>query len=205
MSKTLGKNTRGSPDPMSGGDSAAPEHDDDALMAGVAAGDRAAFAALIRRHQDRVLAHCVRYLGHRAEAEEAAQETFLALWASAPRYEPRGQFRAYVIALAVHRCRTVERTRARANRKHAALEREPGPGEAPGPQERLLDDEARRIVLAHLEAAPPAVRETLILRYVHGLPIEDIARILDEPSGTVRSRLSRGVAQLRRAVEEGDQ
>ena len=80
------------------------------LMLRVAQGDQRAFAAIMARHQDRVMAVAFRFLGNRQEAEDLAQEVFLRVWRSAPSYAPSARFTTWLYAITANRCKSALRS-----------------------------------------------------------------------------------------------
>src|SRR2546425_625698 len=78
---------------------------DDALMREAQRGDAAAWDALARRYRGRVYVFALALLQRPEDAEDAAQETFLRAFRGLPAYEPRGQFRAWLLAIAANVCR----------------------------------------------------------------------------------------------------
>ena len=76
------------------------EAEDDALLAGMAAGDRAAGATFVRRHAAAVTGVAYHVVRDRALAEDIAQETFLRVWRAAPTYDPRwGSARSWLLSI----------------------------------------------------------------------------------------------------------
>jgi RNA polymerase sigma-70 factor, ECF subfamily len=88
-----------------GDERTAPARDEEwAALARVAAGDADAFAPLVERHQDRVVALCQRFLGDREEALDAAQEVFLKVFRHAGRAAPKGQLFTWIYRIGVNHC-----------------------------------------------------------------------------------------------------
>lgn len=174
-------------------------------------GDRAAFDELVQRHHRRVFRLAVRLLGDEESALDAAQEAFLRAWRGLAGFEGGALFTTWLTRIAINTCRN--ELRRRASRKHAR----PASLDAPGPQEgsslgeqvpapddpplgRLEGRELRRAFLRELQELDPGEREVLVLKEVEDLPYEAIAELLDVPVGTVRSRLHRARAALRRRL-----
>lgn len=182
--------------------------DDWKLLADTAAGDGAAFRALVERHQARVLALCHRMLGDRAEAEDAAQEVFLKTYRKAARLVPRGQLFTWIYRVAANHCLNLLRRRnlVRFLSLSESPETEPGlalrpASEAPGP-DRRLDSRARwEATRQAIERLPATQRAVLVLARFEGLSYRQIAETLDISEGAVESRLVRAMRSLRRAQE----
>ncbi|PYC84756.1 RNA polymerase subunit sigma [Streptomyces tateyamensis] len=174
----------------------------DHLLVRVADGDEAAFAALYREVAAPVHGLARRILHSTVHAEEVVQEVLLEVWRTAPRYRPeRGTALAWVLTMA-HR-RAVDRVRsvraARAREERDARRAGPVGGSVPEQVEERIEAQRVRSGLARLTGAQ---RESLVLAYYGGYSQSDIARILDLPLGTVKSRMRAGLRRLRTAYEE---
>jgi RNA polymerase sigma-70 factor (ECF subfamily) len=170
------------------------ERPDDELMELARAGVQPAFAALIRRHQAALRSYCARVCGD-AAADDVAQETFVALWATRASYEPRGRFRSYLFALAERRALNALRTSRRLTRKHSASHSEPCPD--PDQLDALLARERQARLYAQVERLPGEQRRALLLRYAGGLEYGEIAALVARPEATVRTRVFLGLKRLR--------
>jgi RNA polymerase sigma-70 factor (ECF subfamily) len=169
-----------------------PAPSDRELMERTAAGDREAFADLVRRHQASVLSIAYRFLGDRAEAEDAAQGVFIRLWESARRYRPEAPLPAYLRTLTVNLCLDLKR-KARFVVLEAAPEA-PG-GEHPGD---LAEAAERRSALNRaLASLAPAQRMAVVLFHMEGLGVKEISDALETSPKAVESLLSRARATLR--------
>lgn len=154
-------------------------------------GDRLAIETLIRRFQNYVFRLCYLVMRSEQDAEDMTQETFIRACRALPQYEIREgtSFEAWLYRIAVNCCRS------RMRRKWYQVL--PWPEPAPQlvasvdsqPDRRLEQDEWRNEVLKAIDTLGEKHRLVVILRYYAGLSNEEIARILDIPSGTVRSRL----------------
>lgn len=170
---------------------------------------REAFDALVRRHQRLVLTYAARYLGDRERALDVAQESFVTLWETRRDYRPEGRFRSYLLAIAHNRCR--ERSRhERGQRKRAEALRVQGAskdpaGDAPrddAPLSTLLERERAAEVRRQLGELDDKTREVLVLRFANELSYEEIAEVTRGRVGTLKSRVSRGLAKLRDLLAE---
>lgn len=175
------------------------ELDDDRLMQLARDGRREAFHVLVRRHQDRAVAFGTRYLGQRATARDAAQESFLELFLSLPRYEARGRFVAYWHQILLNQCRMSARARDTASAATARLVTVP-PGPAPLAEEALIASQEQRDVERALQGLSEKLRVVVALRFGGGLSLQEIADTLALPVGTVKSRLFSGLAALRQTL-----
>jgi RNA polymerase sigma-70 factor (ECF subfamily) len=168
------------------------------LIQRVAGGDSDAFTELYRRFARPVLAMAVRQLGDSGRAEEAAQETFAAVWRSARSFQPeRGSGSAWLYAVARHAI--IDRARQR--REPVAEAPEEASAEA-GPDERAEGSWLAWRVHSALEQVPERERVVLELAYWSGLSQAEIASYLDVPLGTVKTRTRTGLARLAGLLEE---
>ncbi len=180
---------------------------DDELMRRVAAGQEAAFDLLVGRWQGEVIRLLWRLTGSREDAEDLAQETFLRVLRSAPRYRADGRFRAWLLSIATNQARSWGRRRSILSWLPWRLERDRRPDPAPDPQQRLDAESDRQRVRAALARLPQRQREALVLRRFHELSLREIARVLDTSEGAVESLINRALKGLRRelsATEEDD-
>ena len=162
---------------------------DEALMARLGQGDRAAFETLFLRYREPVWGFFRRRVSDRGAAEELAQETFLAVLTGAERYEGRGAFRSWLFGIAFNLLMVWRRRR----QQNETFEVEPAA--PPSDQDRAL---WVRAALATLE---PEEREILMLREYEQLSYQEMAHVLVLPLNTVRSRLFRARAAMRLALD----
>lgn len=175
-----------------GGDS------DQDLLARHAAGDPDAFGELVRRHRDRLWAVALRTLGDREEAADAVQDALVSAYRAAHTFRGESAVTTWLHRITVNAC--LDRARKAASRKTSPLddtdrlERLLEPHEsAEAPAER---EELHRQLLAALGTLPAEQRAALVLVDMQGYPVAEAARILDVPTGTVKSRCARGRAKL---------
>ncbi len=169
------------------------------LIERVAGGDRDAFAELYRRFARPVLGMAMRQLGDNGRAEDAAQETFAAVWRSARSFRSdRGTGSAWLYAVARHAI--IDRARQRREPVAEVVPDEPS-AEA-GPQDEAELSWLAWRVHAALEQLPERERVVLELAYWSGLSQSEIASYLDVPLGTVKTRTRTGLARLAPLLEE---
>ncbi len=170
----------------------------DAELAALAqAGDREAFGELVARYaaQARRVARAI--LGNAADADDAAQDGFLAALKHLGRYDPTRPFGPWLMRIVANAAR--DRWRRRKVRAAEVLSATLPAGQ-PGPDrtaEQQLFDEALRSALAQL---PEPQRVAVVLFDVEGYSHREIARILDLPEGTVRSHVFHARRALRKAL-----
>ena len=177
---------------------AAAAETDAALIERIGKGDRDAFEELYRRFARPVLALAVRQLGDNGRAEDAAQETFAAVWRSARSFKAeRGTGSAWLYAVARHAI--VDRARQRRDTPAEAPEQE---STEASPTEQAELAWLTWKVHAALEKLPERERVVLELAYWSGLSQTEIASYLDVPLGTVKTRTRAGLARLSGLLEE---
>jgi RNA polymerase sigma-70 factor (ECF subfamily) len=180
------------PDDSSRDDAAGDDALDRALLQAHVAGDRDAFGRLVARHRDRLYAVALRTLGpaEREEAADALQDALLSAYRGAAGFRGDAKVSTWLHRVVVNAC--LDRLRRRAARPTVPMpEQEPaGTTDALGDRETALD------VAAALAALPPDQRVALVLVDLQGLPVDEAARVLGIPVGTVKSRCSRGRARL---------
>ena len=177
---------------------------DDVLVRRFLDGDASAFSTLIERHQARVFNLCLRILGDREDALDAAQETFVTAMRKLGGFRGDAAFTTWLHRVTVNACYDELRRKRRRPMLHV-VEPEDGPEnrEAAAPP---VPDHAERVaaaldVAAALASVPEEFRIALVLADVEDLPYEEIARVLDVPIGTVKSRVHRGRLALAVALE----
>lgn len=164
-------------------------------------GDRAAQASLVDQYQRPVFSVCFRMLGNYADAEDAAQETFLKAFRSLAAFDVARSFSTWLLSIAAHHC--IDRIRRR--REHVvSLDALPPwrwtAADVPDPEhEAIHADEAERMAVL-LQTLPADYRLVIVLRYWHDLSYEEIAEVLADTESAVKSRLHRARRQLAAAL-----
>jgi RNA polymerase sigma-70 factor (ECF subfamily) len=178
-----------------------------ALSRAAARGDRSAFARLVELHQRAVFALCVRLLGDREEARDAAQEALVRAWAAIATYDPAQPFAPWVLRIARNHCVDVARRRLPPGRTLELDAPGPGGGDPPelrdraGPaDDRLATAQLAAAVEAAVASLPANQREVVHLFHVDHLSYKEIAAVMDVPMGTVMTWLHRARARLREAL-----
>lgn len=177
---------------------------DPALLARVVKGDQQAFSQLYEQSSLLLYSMAVRILRDHEQAAELLQEVYLEVWRKVARYDVgRGTPIAWLITLT--RSRAIDRLRARASKPHAgeSLEGPSAPHVAdrnPGPFEAQADQELRKLVGEALNSLPEAQQQAIELAYYEGLTHMEIAARLNQPLGTVKTRIKLGMSKLREAL-----
>ncbi|KUO08653.1 RNA polymerase sigma factor SigM [Streptomyces sp. DSM 15324] len=161
-------------------------------------GDPDAFGELVRRHRDRLWAVALRTLGDREEAADAVQDALVSAYRAAHTFRGQSAVTTWLHRITVNAC--LDRARKAASRKTSPvddterLEHLLEPHEsAAAPAERK---DVHRQLFEALGTLPADQRAALVLVDMQGYPVAEAARILDVPTGTVKSRCARGRARL---------
>lgn len=159
------------------------------LLARVADGDHDAFTQIMREHEDRVFAVCLRIVGDREMALDATQETFLTAFRKAHQFEGKSTFGTWVYRIAVNTCYDLLRKRKRRPTEPLAEHLDPADD---GAEAQIEAAALRPEIQVALGKLPPEFRSAVVLSDVEGLSLPDTARALGIPVGTVKSRVFRG-------------
>ena len=175
---------------------------DRALAEAAAGGDRAAFEALVLRHQSRIVNYAMAIVRDAADAEDVAQETFLRAYRSLTRFRGDSSFKTWLYAIATNAARTgLDRRGRRRRREEGSLDDAAAPLSADDVPAGGEDAETalvrRESIDRALAALPPDLRVAVVLRDVEGLDYKEIAAATGAPIGTVESRIFRARRRLR--------
>lgn len=162
-------------------------------------GDTAAFGQLVEAYQGQVYRLALHMGLPPADAEEAAQEAFIAAWKGLPQFRGDSRFSTWLYQLATHAAIDLLR-REKKHRDHADIEDVIVPDAAASPQETVEQQERQEAVQIAMRTLTPQAREILLLRYQAELGYEEIGAVLGLPNGTVKSRINRAKAQLKAAL-----
>jgi RNA polymerase sigma-70 factor (ECF subfamily) len=165
------------------------EHSDAQLLAEVSAGSQRAFNLFVDRHQQAVRNFLRRVVGPN-EAEDVAQEAFLAVWASAASYRGDEEARAWLFGIAWRKAKDTQRSWFRRRRRDTAWH-------AHRPQHEDPTGELRYQVAQAMGALSLDQRAAVMLCLAQGYTNEEAAAILRLPLGTVKSHVLRGREKLR--------
>jgi len=174
---------------------------DDELIRRFLTGNTDAFTLLVERHRQRVYNLCLRLLGDADDAADAAQDAFVSVLTKLDRFRGEAAFTTWLHRIAVNACYDLTRRRRRQPMLRLA-----GDGDATdedtGPPVADPADElaGTRDVVAALRVIPEEFRTAVVLADLQDLPYEEIAKVLDVPIGTVKSRVHRGRIALARAM-----
>jgi RNA polymerase sigma-70 factor (ECF subfamily) len=180
---------------------------DSELMARISAGDQGAFRALYDRLSGPLYSLVCKMLGDVAEAQEVLQDVFVQIWRRAPTYDA-GQSTVFTWAVLQTRSRTIDRLRARGRRARIVAgsldEGEPMLPHAStavtAADHVVMNDEASRVRTA-FKTLPEDQREAIELAFFNDLTHHQIAEQLQQPLGTIKARIRRGLLKLREQMQ----
>ncbi len=178
---------------------AGPAACDAELVRLLASGRQEALVEAYRRHAGHVHGVALRVVGPGALAEEVTQDVFLALWRQPERYDPsRSSLRGYLAMMASRKA--IDRLRsevARRRREEAATSAEPADRSPVTECDRVAASLEVRDALASLSAEE---REAIELAYFGGHSYREVALLLSQPEGTVKSRIRSGLSRIRQSI-----
>lgn len=168
-------------------------------------GDQDAFARLVERYQVPVYHLAYRMLGNAAEAEDAAQETFVRAYTRLHTYRPEHKFSTWLLSIASHYC--IDRLR---RRRYVWLSADEEPirqqlqqrTNSASPETAAMEAERRVEIQALLDQLDPMYRTPVILRYWYDLSYKEIAEVMEISEAAVKTRLHRARLQLADALQE---
>ena len=170
------------------------------LIAMIESYNELALSETVRRHGGAVYGLARRVLNGAAEAEDVTQEIFLRLWNQPERYDPaRGTLRGFLMTQSHSRAvETIRTLSARRNREISdAQETLRGSFDA---QHEAWDVALAEDVRKALDVLPPEERRSIELAFFEGLTYVKVAQILNEPEGTVKSRIRNGTRRMRETL-----
>jgi len=175
-------------------------------------GDSSAWVEMVRTHHKRVYGLCYRFTGNTADAEDLTQDVFLKIYSNLASFDAaRGSLPVWITTmtrnLLVDNFRRTRNQRATGSLDEGwdesgelkPIDRLMAGG--PSPHDSAVRKELEKMVQAALAQVSVELREAVILRDLQDLDYKEIAQVLDIPEGTVKSRISRGRAELARILE----
>ena len=187
------------------------EFDSDAyLVARALDGELSSFEKLVSRYQNKILGYSARMLNDHEEAEDVAQEVFIKAYRSLDSFRGDSSFSTWIYRIATNLC--IDRMRSKKRRPQQAysldepIDKEEDKGgreiaDYSGEPGRAIErEELRRRVREVMAEMPEKMRTILVMCDMQGMAYEDIAKVLDCPIGTVKSRLFHARADLGRRL-----
>lgn len=168
------------------------------LLQKVAAGDSQAVSQFIDAYGALVWSLARRYFGRSAEAEDAVQDSFIAIWKSANRFDPAVAGESTFVAMIARR-RMIDRLRKQGRRIDTQpIDGSPEPGSES--TDRLANEEQAEIVLNVINELDPPQPEVIKKSIMDGLTHAEIAEATGLPLGTVKTHIRRGLIKVRKAL-----
>ena len=177
-----------------------PEHerpDAIALLQRAVAGDSAAFAQIVARHERRILTLAWRLLGSLEDAEDAAQEVFLRAFKYLHRCDAGKPIEGWLVRIAVNVCRDLGRSR---QRRRSVAEEAEAPMAAADPYSGFALEQQKRMLYRALAELPDKERTAVVLRDLEGLSTAEVAETLGSTQATVRSQICSARVKIRKAI-----
>jgi RNA polymerase sigma factor (sigma-70 family) len=176
---------------------------DGELVQQARAGDVDAYAVLVRRHAQ-VAVRTAALLGAGAEAEDVVQESLMKAYRSLGRFRDGAAFRPWLLRIVANEAHNLHRSGVRRGARERAVGLDPSFATPADPATTVAGAELDQRVLAAVHALPERLRLVVACRYLLELSEAETATVLALPRGTVKSRLSRGLATLRQTLNDED-
>jgi RNA polymerase sigma-70 factor (ECF subfamily) len=164
-----------------------------------------AFDVLVARWDRKIQGAIYRIMGPEEDARDLCQETLLKAYRALGTFKKEARFSSWLYQIALNVCR--DRLRRRKSHPQVSLDElmeagEVAPsGRGPSPLDLIEARDLARTVAAAVASLPPEQREVIVLKEYQGLTFVEIAQALDVPISTVKTRLYRGLGQLRQRLE----
>ena len=178
---------------------------DKQLVERVRRGDKRAFDLLVLKYQHKIISIVGRYLGDRNDVQDVSQETFIKAYRAIPNFRGESAFYTWLYRIAIN---TAKNHLVSKSRRPPNIDIDIDDGEFQdnsavlrdneSPQASLATKQMEEVIFRAIENLPSELSVAVTLREFEGLSYEEIARIMDCPVGTVRSRIFRA----REAVEQ---
>lgn len=174
---------------------------DSELIKRIRQGERALFGELADKYYDDIYRYCYYQTGDEHAAWDCAQETFYHLMRFLDSYTERGQFKAYLLRIALNVCRDYFRRNGRNDVPYTDL------GDIASPEASLRQPSSENetvnavLIQSALNALPESQREAAVLFYYYGYKQREIARITGVPLSTVKTRLRAGTEKLKERLQ----
>ena len=162
-------------------------------------GDEHAFTQIVNRWQKRIYRFAYRYFGNSADADDITQKTFIRVYQKLNSLDDPGKFSSWIYRIANNLC--LDELKRAGRRRLESLETNQVsaiPVNSRTPATEMHQKELKAMVQNVLHSLPEEQRTVLILKEFEGLKFREIAEVLDEPEGTVKTRLYAGLTALRK-------
>lgn len=177
---------------------------DSDLVARAAAGDGAAFRALVERHRAMVYRVAYQFAGNHHDAEDIAQDVFIKVYRSLDRFRYDAQLTSWLYRIVMNACIDHKRRTSPAGwapfTDDAESKMMNTPEEGPGPEEQAYGGQLGAVLESEIARLPPGQRVVFTMRHHEGLKLSEIASALNLAEGTVKRQLHAAVHRLRAAL-----
>lgn len=180
------------------------------LLQRIAASDREALAPLYDMHASLLFGILLKMLNSRDEADDVLQDVFLQIWRKAGSFDPaKGKAISWMVVVTRHKAQDFirkqnrYRTRVQSAAQEQQQEQQRWETVTGSPTREGLYDRER--LQAALQIIPEKQREVITLAFLNGLSHSEVAAQLDEPLGTIKSRVRRGLAELHGLLQAGEE
>ncbi len=165
--------------------------------------DQGAFALLLEKYRASLITHIMKYVGVVEDAEDICQRSFEKAFMNIDRYNSQYAFSTWLYNIAQNEAIDhLRRSRASINSVPISEEREAlDVMAASTPEDELIIDQAVSELISGIQSLPESYRQVAELRFIKDYAYEDVARALDLPLGTVKTRISRARKMLEKIVE----
>jgi RNA polymerase sigma-70 factor (ECF subfamily) len=171
---------------------------ENALLAGVARRDQAAFENLFRRYQKRLFRYLLGVVRNEAVAEELVCETMADVWRNSSTFQGRSRVSTWIFGIASHKAKTALRRPQPLEADPEMIARLEDP--APGPADEVIRKELAEQVRAAIELLTPEHRQVVELTFMQGFSYQEIVEIVSCPVNTVKTRMFYAKRRLREVL-----
>lgn len=178
------------------------EENDSDLVQRTLCGDWSAYDQLVKRYQRQIYNFAYRMMGNAEDAQDVSQETFLRAFQALSTFRKDASFLTWLFKIASNLC--IDQLRARKSKGTISLDNELEEGREPAADARSSDPEdvvirgaVQDIVQHAINTLPARYRAVVVLRHLQGMSVEEIAKALELPPGTVKTHLFRAREMLR--------
>lgn len=181
------------------------------LLGRIAHGDNSAFDQIIALYQDRIFNTLYRYTGNYDDAKDLCQDTFLNAFKSISSFKEQASFYTWIYRIAINLCISRQRSNVRRPATPMSAFSKPDSGDdrqfdlpdsEMNPVSTIEQREKNAIIQKAINSLSEDSRQAIILRDINGLSYDEIAEVLELPTGTVRSRIHRGRSELKEILKD---